>query len=295
MPAKHPTNTEEAKTYACKATAGELSLDRAQRQLDYFRQLLATSITDEQKAVWHREIERVETWLASASYQDGEYARGIDDLLLELIEWRALIYAFHDVETEASPFNQHLFFSQWLIGGAYATFALLGQLVSKDARDNSLRKLWKDVSPFMTSDGACASEEVNYIDRVFNESAGYFTNENSKAILFRNKVIAHNEQSPSVAWSEIDRDIATLVRIWSLIVSWSSFGRFAAFRTAEQAFSGLTAVFSADELQRLEAKRQEYLHRVFKWAVTYLHSDHTDPGRSGFSKLSVTSTVVMKL
>src|SRR6185312_15079205 len=106
----------------------------------YFRQHLANSKTDEQTAVWSGEIGRIEEWLSSARFQRGEYPRGVDDLLLELIEWRALKFSFQNVETETSPFNDHVFYSQWLIGGTYAVFALLGQLISKDKRDNSLRK-----------------------------------------------------------------------------------------------------------------------------------------------------------
>jgi hypothetical protein len=44
--------------------------------------------------------------------------------------------------------------------------------------------------------------------------------------MFRNKVIAHNEWSSTIPWLEIDKDIERLVRIWSLIVSWASYGRF---------------------------------------------------------------------
>jgi len=295
MSNKTLTTSEEAKTYACDVTNGASSLEKAQRQLGYFRHHLAISKSEEQQAVWGGEIAHIEEWLSSARFQRGEYSRGVDDLLLELIEWRALTFAFQNVETERSPFNDHVFYSQWFIGGTYAVFALLGQLVSKDERDNSLRKLWRYVSPFIASDGACTREELDCINQRLDEKMGHFTNENSKAFMFRNKVIAHNEWSPTIEWSEIDKDIEILVRIWSLIVSWSSFGRFKPFRTADHAFSGLESFFNAEELKRLKAKRQEYLSQVFQWAVNYLHSGQRDPGRGGFSKLSVTSRVVMRL
>jgi len=295
MSTKTLTTSEEAKTYACNVTNGGLSLEKAQRQLAYFGQRLADSKTDEQTAVWSEEISRIEEWLASARFQRGEYSRGVDDLLLELIEWRALKFAFQNVKTERSPFNDHVFYSQWLVGGTYAVFALLGQLVSKDDRDDSLRKLWGDVSPFIASDGACTTEEFDCINQKLQEKTGHFTNVNSKALMFRNKVIAHNEWSPTIKWSEIDKDIEILVRIWSLIASWSSFGRFEPFRTGDQAFSGLDPFFSAEELKQLKAKRQEYLGRVYQWAVNHLHNGQRDPGRGGFSRLSVTSTIVMRL
>lgn len=258
----------------------------------YFRKQLAVSTSDDQRAVWIREIGLIEDWLASPRFKRGEYARGIDDLLLELIEWRAVKYAFQNVETENSPFRDHIFYSQWLIGGTYAVFALLGQLVSSHELDKSLRKLWREVSPFMARDGACTVEEVEFINQ---RMCGHFTNECSKALMFRNKAIAHNEWCPRIEWTEIDKDLEILVRVWSLIVSWSSFGRFDPFRTSDQVFSGLESFFNTDELNRLKTKRQEYLARVFQWAITYLHNGQRDPGRGGFSKLSVTSSVVLTL
>jgi hypothetical protein len=293
MSAKQLRTSDEAKTYACEVTNGELSFEKAQRQLIYFRRNLENMITDEQTAVWSNQIRRIEDWLSSERFQRGEYARGLDDLLLELIEWRALIFAFQNVETEGSPFKEHVFFSQWLFGGTYTVFALLGQLVSRHRRDTSLWHLWNDVSPFIESDGACTREEFDCIKQRVNEKTGHFTNENSKAFMFRNKVIAHNEWSPTIPWLEIDKDIEILVRIWSLVVSWASFGRFEPFRTDDQAFAGLESFFNDDEMKRLKAKRQAYLSGVFRWAVNFLHNGQRDPGRGGFSKLSVTSSMII--
>jgi hypothetical protein len=83
-------------------------LKKAQRQLAYFRQHLENSKTVGQATVWRAEIGRIEEWLSSTRFQRGEYSRGVDDLLLELIEWRALKFAFQNVETERSPFNDHV-------------------------------------------------------------------------------------------------------------------------------------------------------------------------------------------
>lgn len=88
------TNThfsiKKAKEYACNATNGELSLEKAERQLSDFRKLLANSTSEGQSLIYNQEIERIVTWLASPRFKSGKYARGIDDLLLELIEWRAI-------------------------------------------------------------------------------------------------------------------------------------------------------------------------------------------------------------
>jgi hypothetical protein len=86
MSGKQLRTSDQAKTYACEITNGELSFEKAQRQLSYFRRNLENMIIDEQTAVCSKRIRRIEDWLSSERFQRGEYARGLDDLLLELIE-----------------------------------------------------------------------------------------------------------------------------------------------------------------------------------------------------------------
>jgi hypothetical protein len=286
---------EEAVTYACEVSNRCLTREESERRLTYFRSQHDRSTDSDAKEVWRNEIEQIENWQASDKFKNGDFPRGIDELMLELIEWRALKYALQNVQTERSPFTDHVFFQQWLIGGTYAVFALLGQLVSKDDRDNSLRKLWRTVVPFIERDGACAPDEMRHIDRELLGRAGRFTNENSKAILFRNTTIAHNEKQTRLTWNEIDKDIEILVRVWSIIGAWASFGLHDPFRTADQAFSGLEPYFAPSELKALRVKRGEYLHRVIQWSLNHLHNGERDPAAGIFRKWVVTAEVFLRL
>lgn len=282
---------DEAKTVALEATSGHLSHDQAIERLESFKGYLSRAIRDEDKVAWQEQISALENWLASEKYKSGDFPRGIDELLLELIEWRAMKYAFQHTETERSPFKEYVFYSQWLVGGTYAVFSLLGKLTSRDGRDNSLRNLWDKIQSFIDLDGACSKDEINHMNHCLDKATGHFTNTNSKALRFRNTVIAHNEKSPTIAWDEIDKDIQILVRMWSIIVSWCSFGIFSPFRSGDQALDGLDSFFNAGEIARLKARRQEYIDRVISWSVTHLHSGLRDPDRGAFAKLSITSTV----
>jgi hypothetical protein len=283
--------SEEAKTYACEVSNRCLTLEESERRLTYFRSQYDRSTEPEAKAVWRNEIEQIENWQKSDKFKHGDFPRGIDELMLELIEWRAMKYALQNLDVERSPFKDHVFFKQWLIGGTFAVFALLGQLVSKDERDNSLRKLWDTISPFIEKDGACAPDEMQHINRELLGRAGRFTNENSKAILFRNTTIAHNEKQTSLTWEELDKDIEILVRVWSIIGAWSSFGLYEPFRTGDQAFSGLEPYFARPELKVLKEKRGEYLQRVVQWSLNHLHNGERDPAAGIFRKWVVTAQV----
>lgn len=280
-------DSETAKNHAIQKTSGHVDRERALQVLEDYRGYLAHASNEEDRQTWLTEIEELEGWLASEQFNSGNYPRGIDELVLDLIEWRAVQYAFLNVETARNPFS-HLFYQQWLIGSVYAVFSLLGQLTSKDRRDNSLRKLWDEVSPFIHADGACPGEEMEHIRTRLDRESGQFTNEGSRAILFRNTVIAHNEKSLQIEWDEIDKDIETLVRLWSLIVTWSSFGVLNPFRQPNQVFAGLDGLFSSGELMQLSAKRKEYIDRAISWCQTHLHNGLGDGGRGPFATFSVT-------
>jgi hypothetical protein len=281
----------DAKNYAIRATSGHLRRDQAIERLEIFRGYLSRSDDEQHLRTWQTEIDALEKWLESDVYKSGSYPQGIDELMLELVEWRAALYAFELVETQRSPFKNYVFYQQWLIGGAYCMFSLLGKLTGKFEKENSLRNLWKQISKFIEEDGACKKDELHYIEKQLDKISGQFTKENSKAIFFRHTVIAHNEKSVQIRLDEIDNDVHTLIRIWSLIVSWSSFGILYPFRSSEQAFEGLEGMFSLHELISLKAKRSEYIDQAVMWSQTHLHDGQLDMGRGPFAAVSIVAKI----
>ncbi|MEX8518010.1 MAG: hypothetical protein AB3X44_05810 [Leptothrix sp. (in: b-proteobacteria)] len=283
--------SEEAKTRTVEATSRRRSHEESLRFLEDLRRYLARATDEPSRQTWQTQISALEKWLASEEYQRGDYPQGIDELVMELIEWRAMQHAFQNVETKSKPFLEHVFYQQWLIGSTYAVSSLLGKLVGKTPGENSLRKLWWEVGKFVSRDGACTKEELTLIADLLDKTKGKFTDENSRAMKFRNTVIAHNQKSLALAWDEIDKDVQVLVRIWSILVSWSSFGIIAPFRSAEQAFSGLERLFEYEELSALKKRRKEYIDLAVGWTRTNLHSGARDPGGSAFTQIVVTSRV----
>lgn len=284
--------SEEAKTRTVEAMSRRRSHEESLRSMANLQGYLAGASNDTSRVAWQTQIDALQNWLASEENKRGDYPQGIDELVLELIEWRAIQHAFQHVETKRRPFLEHAFFQQWLIGSTYAVSSLLGKLVGKVPRENSLRKLWWEVGKFVSRDDACTRKELKRIDELLEKKNGQFTDENSQAIKFRNTVIAHNQTSRDLAWDEIDKDIRVLVRIWSVLVSWSSFGVIAPFRSAEQAFAGLERLFEVDELAEFRKKRQEYIDLAVGWTRTHLHNGKRDHSGSAFTQIVVTSHIV---
>ncbi|WP_394792026.1 hypothetical protein [Rhodoferax sp.] len=283
-------NSDEAKSFAVVATSRRQSYEEATQSIQYFQENLERA-KGEGKEIWEKHIQELETWLASDEYKKGDYPQGIDELMLELVEWRASIFSLQKTETKKSPFTENVFFQQWLIGGVYATYSLLGKLTGNDPREKSLRNLWWKVYKHIARDGACKTPELKRIQEKLEKATGQFTDSRSKGILFRNTVIAHNQKSIVLDWNEIDDDIRVLIRIWSLIVSWSSFGIISPFRKGEKAFSGLEYFFDQQELTQLYKNRQEYIDKCIGWARTYLHDDKFDPGGYFMAKISLSTNI----
>ncbi|MBA5601069.1 hypothetical protein H1224_08375 [Pectobacterium aroidearum] len=283
---------DEAREYVVSLTNKARTIESIDSTIAHYQEMVGGSHSEESRNFWLSELDKLNGWKNSDDFKNGNYPQGIDDLILELVEWRSVIYAFQHVETKREPFKESGFYAQWYVGGIYGVFSIFGKLLSKDKRDNSLRKLWETISPVILSEGACTKPEVDCINAALDVKSGRFTNENSQALLFRNKLISHNEAIPVVKWDEVDKDFAFLIRMWSLLVSWSSFGLFQPFRTGEQAFQGVESMFDSSEITNLKAKRQEYLSMVEKWSTSYVHTGVTDPGRGAFSSLSVKVSIV---
>lgn len=282
---------DHAKDYAIGITAKHLHPDYVQNRLDSYRSYQESAISAEDKEYWGKEVRNLEEYINSDEFKNGEYPQGIDELMLEIIEWRAAIYAFQNVDTEQDPFKEHAFYAQWLMGGTYTVFCMLGKLVSKDRRDSSLRKLWPIVSDYVKRSGLCGEGEIEVIEEKMHRTEGHFTNTNSRAMFFRNKVIAHNESSPKMEWVEIDKDIKLLCRIWALITMWSSFGIIQPFRKSRQVFSGLESVFIPAEIKSLANQRDVYLEKVEGWCTHSLVDNSRVSERSPFGKISVSINI----
>lgn len=282
---------EDAKHFSVGITARRFTSEEADNRIAEFRKYAENAISEEDKGHWRNELLRLREYIESDEFKNGDYSRGIDELVLELIEWRAALYAFQNVDTKKNPFTEHVFHAQWLMGGTYTVFCLIGKLVSKHKDDNSLRKLWGEVMEYVAKSGLCGEGEVEFITNEMHRKKGRFTNANSKAILFRNKVIAHNESLPQIEWTEVDKDIKFLCRVWSLITMWSSCGIMQPFRNGNVAFSGLGNVFTASEIKLLKEKREEYLERVKGWSAVNLIDGASTSNRSPFAEFHISFNI----
>lgn len=144
MSPRRPFDSEdEAKNYAVSLMARVQTRAEAERTIDTYRLYFANAESSEDQSLWKAEIDSIQHWLESEEFAIGGYATGLDTLYLQMIEWRASLFAFDQIDTDV--FGKHLFFAQWLSGASHAVFVTLGKLVSEGKKDISLIKLWREV------------------------------------------------------------------------------------------------------------------------------------------------------
>ncbi|HAU06331.1 MAG TPA: hypothetical protein DCS49_00905 [Gammaproteobacteria bacterium] len=282
---------DDAKKYADNIMIGHIQLHEAEHLIDRYKSYQESAHNLEDKEFWRRAIQDLDDHINSDELKEGKYPKGINTLIIEMIDWRAAMYAFQHAESSPKPFQEHAFYAQWFMGGTYVIFCILGKLVSKHSQDKSLRRLWTEVSHYIKCSGLCSKDEVEIIDNKMQRTEGHFTNQNSSMMRFRNKVIAHNEGYPIVKWVEIDEDIKLLCRIWALITMWSSIGITEPFRPSQQAFSGLDSIFTPLEIRALSEQHNIYIEKVESWCTHSLVDNSKVSKRSPFRKISVSTEV----
>jgi len=276
-------NVLEAKEFCNNRTNSRLSEEEALEKIRQLEGYVSNDPSEHSKLLFQEWIGEIRGWVDSDERKKGEFPQGIDQIILDIIEVRAFIYALQKTPSAQNRLSNSFFWQQWLIGSAHTIIAGIGKLVSTDSRDNSLANLWKEVGGWIKEDGACDVDEAVFVEEAFKRKTGYFDNKNSKAFNYRNKSIAHNEHSPEITWDDLDPDMRILVRSWSLLVAWSSFGILNPFKTNQEAFGGLESFFPMEEIIKLGTERNSYLDMVKGWSTTYLHTGISDPGRGAFS------------
>jgi len=281
------SDEQQAISYAITATSARMNLDQINNTLNDYEKF-RTQASEKDWVYWDEEIKKLKEYKESAAFLNGEHPAGIDELIYSIIDCRSSIYAFMNTNITSNPFEKIFFFQQWQVGIAYWLVASIGKLVSKDKRDNSLRSLWNKVLPFLNDKAAISSnEEIDYITRLFDEKSGHFTNVNSKAIAFRNKTIAHNESSQIIHWTEIDHDVKILVRAWSIIVAWCSFGVMMPFRKPHEVFGGIETIFHPSEFGLLQENYKKSTTEIRDWCECDIISGEKKYSRSPFCSISV--------
>jgi hypothetical protein len=278
---------KDAKHHVMALMAGTLSPRDATQRLADAERYRERASNAEERDYWSTRADALQQWIESDTFRSGAYAQGIDSEFLELVEWRAQIAALVETPSDPNPFVRSEFFARWLVGASYAVLILLGRLVSRDKRDNSMANAWGVAIPYLSSSTGFSREEVRALEEIKDQSRGRFTRARSDTVRFRNKTVAHNEATLRIAWESVDQDVRILARIWAVLIRWAGGPVLFPFRNAGEVFGGLGAVYSTAEFDQLCNRRDQYLEQTKRWCITNVVTNGVDPSSSPFATLNV--------
>lgn len=287
MSTKKFETEQEAINFAIGCISRTIEPEHIDDRLEEYMQKAGNAYDQEMRDYWKKQYDELYKWKESEDFKQGNYPEGINELMFQLFEIRSIIYAFLNCKTENDIFSKYNFFNLWLTGITYTIFAILGKLVSADKRDNSLSNLWQSVAPFIESTELSNAQEIEYLGMCLNRKKGYFTNEKSKALNYRNKNIAHNESKPRLKWPEIDKDIRILTRVWSLINMWCTIGIMNPFKESHVIFQGLESYYNANEIKSLIYKYDQSITEIIEWSRLCVIDDKRISNRTPFLRIEI--------
>lgn len=104
-------NISDAKEYVVQVTNKARTIDQINSSIEYYQSMVDSANSDESRSLWESEVEKLKLWKNSDDFKDGSYPQGIDELILEVIEWRSVQAAFQEIETEKDLFKHSGFFA----------------------------------------------------------------------------------------------------------------------------------------------------------------------------------------
>lgn len=191
--------------------------------------------------------------------------KGIDVMMIDMIQFRAMIYAFKSLEGNHA-FIQTVFFKTWQVGITYAIYSLFGKLADKQQDVSSLKKSWDEAyeNPSFPKDSNTKSLNAWF------KKLGRNT---SQTIAYRHLVIAHNAEEgkyePSYDWTnynwnKFDTDFKQLVNAWGVLSKFSGTLLALPFASGKETFNELNFIFKPHDMQVLAKKYDKFIVELCK-------------------------------
>lgn len=112
----------EAKEYVVSLTNKARTIENIDSAISYYQEMVDSSHSEGSRNLWLSELNELIEWKNSDDFKNGNYPQGIDDLILELVEWRSVIYSFQNVDTKRDRLKKADFMRNGMLGESMGYF-----------------------------------------------------------------------------------------------------------------------------------------------------------------------------
>ncbi|WP_137807253.1 MULTISPECIES: hypothetical protein [unclassified Pseudomonas] len=227
---------------------GYVTTNQIQDQLDYLKRLKA-----------------------DPNYQNGSLPRGIEKIILQIMESYTFWHSINEVDAEFFLTQDNYIHNLINVSITFMVSCELAKLFNNKSGDFSLNNIWNHDVDEIKKAKIASEDEIDYITEQFarNEST---RNQAIKRFLdFRNKSVAHNENNTGMQWSDFVSTINFVSRVWGIIDEYYSPNCFPRpIQLSDQLYTPLQPHFTLPQIKQMKEARLKLMGDMFKAASTNL-------------------------
>ena len=156
---------------------------------------------------------------ADQNYQNGNLPRGIEKIILQIMESYTLWHSINEVDTRFFLTQDNYIQNLINVSITFMVSCELAKLFNNKPEDFSLNNIWiYDVDGIKNAKIA-SEDEIDYITEQFARNEATRDEAIKRFLDFRNKSIAHNTNNTGMQWSDFVSTINFVVRVWVLLMN----------------------------------------------------------------------------
>jgi hypothetical protein len=229
-------------------SSGRDSTGHAQIQLDYLKRLKADQ-----------------------NYQDGSLPRGIEKIILQIMESYTFWHSINKVDANFFLTQDNYIHNLMNVSLTFMVSCELAKLFNNKLDDFSLNNIWHHYSESINNSNIASADEIDYITEQFARNDATRDPAIKRFLDFRNKSVAHNTNNTGMQWSDFVTTINFIIRVWGIIDEYHSPNCFPRpIQLSDQLYTPLRPHFTALQIIEIKEARLKLMQDMFSAASTNL-------------------------
>ncbi|MEI8603974.1 hypothetical protein [Pseudoalteromonas sp. B160] len=239
------------------------SKENIDEQLKYWEELVG----DDLQSPFIDNLNYIKRLKSDPNFQDGKLPRGLEAIVLQIIESYAFWHALHEVSDDNFIVQDNYFHNLINVSINTMISCELAKLLSRHSDDFSLTNIWEEHLKELKLSNITDNEEIDYITQVLRRDHNVLPSEMRNFTNFRNKSIAHNQYVLSVGWSDFKVTINFILRAFAILDEYYSPNSFPrpVMRT-QDLFQNIQKIIKTSDIAKAKQKREELMSECFEAA-----------------------------
>ncbi|MBY7894173.1 hypothetical protein KW455_18335 [Vibrio fluvialis] len=239
------------------------SKENIDEQLKYWEELVG----DDLQSPFIDNLNYIKRLKIDPNFQAGKLPRGLEAIVLQIIESYAFWHALHEVSDENFIVQDNYFHNLINVSINTMISCELAKLLSHHSDDFSLTNIWKEHVKELKLSNITDNEEIDYITQVLSRDPDVLPSEMRNFTNFRNKSIAHNQYVLNVGWSDFKVTINFILRAFAILDEYYSPNSFPrpVMRT-QDLFRNIQKIIKTSDIAKAKQKREELMSECFEAA-----------------------------